>query len=106
MAQKPIDTYKVQNAVNTAAEIAVWTPAAGKKFRLCGLCLVSSVAGIITLRDGTGGTIIHRVPSGAGGTATFMDLKDGILSSAAGNALTATGPAASVMDGIIYGNEE
>lgn len=98
--------FKPQNAVNTNAEITIWTPAAGRRFRLMGYQLAASVAGNVLLRDNTAGTIISVLPSAAGGAGVYVDLKNGILSAAANNVLTATGPAASTLSGVVFGTEE
>lgn len=98
--------FKPQSAVSIASEATIWTPASGKKFRLTGYHLSASVAGNITLKDGTAGTTIVIVPSGTGGSGVFVDLGNGILSATADNVLTATGPAASTLSGMVFGNEE
>lgn len=97
--------FKSQNAVAVATETTVWTPAAGKKFRLMRLVVASSVAGNLVFRDGTAGTIIAVVPTLAG-APIYLDFGNGILSAAANNLLTCTGPAASTLSGMIYGTEE
>lgn len=100
------NVFKPQSAVSIAAEATIWTPASGKKFRLMGVYLQQSVAGNITLRDNTAGTIICVVPSGAAGDAALILLGNGIMSAAANNVLTATGAAASTLSGIVFGTEE
>lgn len=94
------------NALAIAAETTIWTPAAGKKFRLLAWHLISSVAGNIILRDGTAGPIIFIVPSGAGGSGVFVVISGGKLSATANNLLTAQGPAASTLSGFTWGTEE
>ena len=91
-------------AINPAA--AIWTPAAGKRFRLMGYHLVSSVAGNIQLKDGAGGTLIAVAPSAAGGPGMLVQLGNGILSAAINNVLEALGPAAATLSGIVFGTEE
>lgn len=99
--------FPVVNNVNIAAEATIYTPTAGKRFRLLGWLLVQSVAGIITLRDNTAGTIIARIPAIAGGAGDFVRLGGiGIKSAAVNNVLTATGAAASVADGTLLVTEE
>ena len=98
--------FKSFDAVAIAAETTIWTPAAGKKFRVMGYNLVSSVAGNILLRDNTAGTIIAVIPSAAGGSAPQANLGNGILSAAANNVLTAIGPASSTLSGMVWGTEE
>ena len=98
--------FKSQDAVGIATEAAIWTPAAGKKFRVMGYALVSSVAGNVLLRDNTAGAIIAVIPSDAGGNAESVNLGNGILSAAANNVLTAAGPASSTLSGMVWGTEE
>src|SRR5258708_20206177 len=43
-------------AITAGTPAAVWTPAAGKRFRLLGFCLVPTVAASILFEDATGGT--------------------------------------------------
>lgn len=100
------NVFKAHDALAIATETTIWTPAAGKKFRLMRYHLISSVAGNIVLRDNTAGTIIAVIPSGAGGSGVFVDLGNGILSAAANNVLTATGPATATLSGVVMGTEE
>lgn len=98
--------FKAQSAVSINAEATIWTPVAGKKFRVMGYHLSASVAGNITIKDNTAGTTIIIIPSGAGGSGAVVDFGNGILSAAANNVLTATGPATSTLSGIVWGTEE
>lgn len=98
--------FKPQAAVAIATETTIWAPATGKKFRLMGVYLQSSVAGNITLRDNTAGATIFVVPSAAGGDAAYVTLGNGILSATADNVLTAQGPATSTLSGVVFGTEE
>jgi len=99
--------FKAQSAVSIAAEATVWTPAAGKKFRLMGMTIACSVAGDVTFRDNTAGTIIAVLTCQAGVSISLSPaFGNGILSAAANNVLTATGPAASTLSGTIFGTEE
>ncbi len=94
------------NAVACAAETTVWTPTAGKKFRLMGILMNASVAGNLLFRDGTAGTIIAVIPTAAGGSVTQAQLGNGILSSTINNVLTVTGPAAATCSGGVFGAME
>jgi hypothetical protein len=96
-------------AVTAGTGITVWTPAAGKKFRLMGFCLSASVAASIIFGDNAVGTILFRTPAlaAAGVIVVGADmLGNGKLSAAANNVLkldvTATGNVA----GFIFGTEE
>jgi hypothetical protein len=104
--KRTCSVFKPQNAANTNAEITVWTPAAGKRFRLMKLFITGSVAGNYTFRDNTAGTIIAILTLAAGGQFSPVDLDNGILSAAANNVLTCTGPGGSTLSGILCGTEE
>lgn len=95
------------NAVSIAAEATLWTPAAGKKFRLMGFSLASgTVGGGITLKDNTAGTTILIVPTATVAVAVNGNLGNGILSAAANNVLTGTGIATETVTGYLFGTEE
>lgn len=106
VAQRNISTHKPLNAVAINPAAAIWTPAAGKMFRLMGYHLQCSVTGNVLLKDGAGGTLIAVVPCIAGGEGVPVKLGNGILSTTANNILEALGPAASTVSGIVYGVEE
>lgn len=96
------------SAVSIAAEATLWTPAAGKKFRLMGYQLTSgTVGGNVTLKDNTAGTTITILPFGAAAQPlTAPVLANGYLSLAANNVLTATGTATQTISGYLFGCEE
>ncbi len=101
------NVFKPLNALGASVEVAVWTPAAGKRYRLIAVAVVSSVAGNLVFRDGVAGPVVLVVPSAAGGVAPVpLDLGDGILSGAADRPLTITGPATSAISGVVMGTEE
>ena len=100
------NVFKTLSAVNTNAEITIWTPAAGKKFRLMGILVTTTVAGNLLFKDNTAGTTIFIVPAMIGGAPTYISLGNGILSATAGNVLTCTGAAASTTSGTVWGVEE
>ena len=100
------DTFKNLNAINTNAEITAWTPAAGKKFRLMGLYLSTTVSATVLIKDNTAGTTILTLPMIANTPIGPLNLGNGILSAAANNVLTITGGAASTTTGILFGTEE
>lgn len=97
--------FKAHVATAIATEATVWTPAAGKKFRLMGGVITSAAAGDIVFRDNTAGTTIAVIPVLAGAPITF-DFQNGILSAAANNVLTADGPALATLSGTLFGTEE
>lgn len=100
--------FKNVNAVLVTAESTVWTPAAGKKFRLIGYCLTQGVVtGAVTLKDNTAGTTILIIPQNTIGVSQCGSLgTNGILSAAINNVLTATGAATETITGYFYGTEE
>jgi hypothetical protein len=99
------------NNVSVAAEATIWTPAAGRKFRLMGYCLTAGgAAGNVVLKDNTAGAALPIVlPFGAIGanlTVVPPAMANGILSATAGNVLTATGAASQTLSGYLIGTEE
>lgn len=77
--------YKYIEYLNlpTSTSTTVWTPAAGKKFRLMGVSISSSASIHLHLRDAT--TIFHTVRPLA--TSVTFDFGNGYLSAAANNVL-------------------
>lgn len=100
--------YKTLSAVVITSETTIWTPAAGKKFRLMGICVTQGVAtGAVTLKDNTAGTTILIVPQNTIGVYECIQLPgNGILSATAANVLTATGASTETLTGFVYGTEE
>ena len=86
-----------------AAETALWTPAAGKKFRLMGLCLTPGAACDLTLRDGSGGATLMVL--GASAAPLILYLGNGTLSAAANNALTIVRSVSTTLKGVVMGVE-
>ncbi len=102
------NVFKLLSAVVITSETTIWTPAAGKKFRLMGFLLTQGIlTGSVALRDNTGGTIIFRIPPNTI-AVVIPDVLfgNGILSAAANNVLTATGASGETLDGTIFGTEE
>lgn len=100
--------FKSFNAVAINAETTLWTPAAGKKFRIMGGILsVGGAAANVLLKDNTAGTTILIIPKTALDVAVPLPVMgNGVLSAAANNVLTATGIAATTLSGFIFGCEE
>jgi hypothetical protein len=100
--------FKPLNAVAVGTETAIWTPTAGKKFRLMGAVVsVGTAAGNVVLKDGTAGTTILVIPKGPLDTPIVLPaMGNGILSAAANNLLTATGAASATLSGYVFGTEE
>ncbi len=90
------------------AEQTIWTPAAGKRFRILGYSFYTSTAqGAITLKDNTAGPGILIIPNSPLNTPICYNLPgNGYLSLAANNVLTATGAATQILAGTIFGTEE
>lgn len=101
------NVFKSLNALSIAAEATIWTPSAGKKFRLMGYCLeTGTVGGNVLLKDNTAGSTILVVPFGAASAVIQDQFGNGIVSAAANNVLTATGTATQTLSGYVYGVEE
>lgn len=102
------DTFVVVDNVTITSEATIWTPGAGKKFRLLGFHLATSTAIRVTLKDGTGGTVIYEIQVGAGGhlEVPWPSMGNGLLSATAANLLTATGSGAGALSGTLYGTLE
>lgn len=100
--------FKNLSAVVITSETTIWTPAAGKKFRLMGFVLTQGVVtGAITLKDNTAGTTILVIPQHTlGDVQQSPPMGNGILSAAAGNVLTATGASTETITGYVFGTEE
>lgn len=95
-------------AVTAGTPATVWTPAAGKKFRILGWSLSLSVAGAIILWDNTGKSLeafrLPAMPIGQGTVAPELD--NGYLSAAANNVLQIDCTASGTIHGHIFGVEE
>lgn len=102
------NVFKTLSTVAIGAEATIWTPAAGKKFRLMGFQFGEGVAtGAIALKDNTAGTTIYIVPANTvGAVVNSPNMGNGILSNAANNVLTATGVATETLTGMVFGTEE
>lgn len=100
--------FKNLSAVVITTETTIWTPAAGKKFRLMGYCLAQGVAtGAVTLKDNTAGATIMIIPPNTIGVAFCSNpMGNGILSATINNLLTATGASTETITGYVFGTEE
>lgn len=104
---------KTLSAVAIGSEATIWTPAAGKRFRLLGGCVsIGTAAGNVTLKDNTAGTTILILPKAPVDTPfNLPPLTDGgnaqgIISAQGDNVLTATGAASATISGFLFGTEE
>src|SRR5260221_5148899 len=65
-------------AITAGTPVAVWTPAAGKRFRLLGFCVVPTVAASILFEDATGaGNEFLRFPGTAAVTTAQVPVNVG-----------------------------
>lgn len=92
-------------ANNTATTI--WTPTAGRRFRLMGVQISTSAAATVHLRDGAGGTRFHSQRTGGADTKDF-NFGNGYLSAAANNVLEILNSTGSSIDVWVtaWGTEE
>lgn len=106
--QRTPAVFKSLSAALVTAETTIWTPAAGKKFRLMGYAIAQgTVTGAVTLRDNTAGPTILVIPQNTVGVASIAPpLGNGILSAAANNVLTAQGASTETITGFVFGTEE
>lgn len=102
----PVVFKVINNAIGAGADSTIWTPAAGKKFRVMGFSFTSSVATDVLLKDNTGGTVIYRQNFPAAVPFALPSLGNGILSTAANNVLAASMVAAGTLTGLVWGTEE
>jgi hypothetical protein len=99
--------FKTISAVTITNETTVWTPAAGKKFRLMGFALsAGTAAGNITVRDGSAGSTVLIIPKMPADTPLTANFGNGILSAAVNNVLTVQGASTETLSGTIWGTEE
>ena len=99
------NVYKAVSLSAAADTQSLWTPAAGKRFRLMGLYLTSNATGLLTFNDGVGGTAIF-IPRPAGNAIISVNFGQGILSAAANNVLSLVRSASTAIDGVVWGTEE
>lgn len=104
----PAVVFKPLNAIGIGTEATIWTPAAGKKFRLMGgIVSIGTAVGNVSIKDNTAGTTILVIPKTTLDTAIALPMMgNGILSATAGNVLTATGTALATISGFVFGTEE
>jgi hypothetical protein len=102
------NVFKVVALAAGTAETTIWTPTAGKKFRLMGFILTCGTAGsTLTFKDNTAGTTIMAARGGTD-VPVYMSppSSNGLLSAAANNPLTVTRGTSCTLDGVVYGTEE
>ena len=103
-------TFKMVDAVAIVAgtPAVVWTPATGKKVRLLGWSLSSSVAAALEFQDsGAAGTVIAQTPLfAAAGIHDARHLGEGVILAAANNTLKLDATANATVSGMVFGVEE
>jgi len=98
--------FKVVALTAATAETTIWTPGAGKKFRLMGFILTCGAASTLTFKDNTAGTTIFAARGGTDVPVSVPNLGNGILSAAANNVFTVTRGTSCTLDGVVWGTEE
>jgi hypothetical protein len=99
-------TFKPVALGAATAETTIWTPTAGKKFRLMGFILTCGAASTLTFKDNTAGTTIFAARGTTDQPISVPNLGNGILSAAANNVLTVTRGTSCTLDGVVWGTEE
>lgn len=101
------NVFKTFALAASSAEQTIWTPTAGKKFRLMGFVLtINTLAATVTFRDKTAGATIFVTAGPAASVIEPSGLGNGILSAAINNALTIQASAVSALVGTVWGTEE
>lgn len=96
-------------AITAGVPVTLWTPGAGKKFRILGWALSLTVAGSVILLDNAAGAFVPggRTPAmGAGIGLVSQVMGNGFLSAVANNVLKADVSATGSIQGFVYGTEE
>lgn len=94
-------------AIAVGVGATIWTPAAGKKFRLMGWTISSNVASAFIFGDNAVGTVILRTGAVAANAESLSpDIGNGILSAAANNVLKLDVTAPGNVAGTVFGTEE
>lgn len=94
-------------AVVAGTPLTVWTPAAGKKFRLMGWALSDSVAGSLIFKYGAADTLMFRTPAvAAAGNHTSPPIGNGSMPGAANDVLKVDVTANGTVAGVVWGTEE
>lgn len=101
--------FKLISALVIVAGVpqAIWTPGAGKKFRLMGYALAGSVDSVLLLKDAATEIAPGRVTiKAANGTQINPPIGNGVLSAVANNALNLDATVGSTVSGYVFGTEE
>jgi hypothetical protein len=111
MPLNPIIVKEIAGLVMVAGVVqTIWTPAAGKKFRLCGYHVGVSAAASVLFKEGAGNTSIGirsaLIGANLGDSSDNIGDGDGILSAAADNPLKLDVTANATVHGWVWGFEE
>jgi hypothetical protein len=109
LALSVINTIKViaPTAVTAGTRITVWTPAAGKRFRLMGYVLSTTVAGEIIFGDNAVGTVIMRTGLLAANNAhESPPMGEGVGGGAVNNVLKLDVTVSGTVQGMVFGTED
>lgn len=107
MAVGPLLTKEINAVVVAGTPATVWTPAAGKKFRLVGYAVAVSAAAGVLFKEGAGNSLVLRTPTLAINTPHDIErIAEGVLSAAADNALKVDATANATVTGSCWGYEE
>jgi hypothetical protein len=95
-------------AITAGTPVAIWTPPAGKRFRLMGWSLATSAATNVIMEDSSGGAneLLRCGVAAANVASISPDLGNGYLSTAANNALYFDVTASATISGFVYGVTE
>lgn len=94
-------------AIVAGTGLTVWTPAAGKKFRLMGWSLSTNTAADLIFGDNLAATVIYRTGVQQVNTVVNSpDIGNGILSAAANNVLKLDVSVGATVGGTVWGTEE
>lgn len=104
--QRTPSVFKTVSLGAGTTETTIWTPAAGKKFRLMGFLLTVGAASTLTFKDNTAGATIFIARGTADQPISVPSLGNGLLSGAADRVLTVTRGTSATLDGVVWGTEE
>ena len=100
-------THSLASVANLT-NMTVWTPAAGKRFRMTSIVLAATVAGHYSINDGSPGTVFYDVFLQANVSLVIALQGNGYLSLAANNVLSIENQsgAAATIYATAFGTEE
>ena len=108
MAAKPIVLKPIAaQSITAGTPVDLWTPAAGKAYRLLGYALSLSVAGSVIVKNkhAAAYTETLRTPLLAAGTGIADELGAGLVPGVAGDLLAIDASASGSVSGYVFGQE-